>query len=132
MGSVATPVWSQTRSCASLRARHLDGGASWTLELCGEADIATLALLTQELAQLAATNPSGAVVDVTHLVFCDVGSAELILAARRTCPLSVIGATGTVKRLFDLLDALQKQRLPRHQTGSHAPSEALMRTPVAV
>lgn len=132
MGSVETPRWSQTRSCATLRARHLDDGASWTLELSGEADIATLALLRQELAHMAATTPAGAVVDVTDLVFCDVGSAELILVARRTCPVRVIGATGTVKRVFDVLDALQKQRLPRHRTVSHAPSEALMRTPVAV
>ena len=119
MGSVATPFWSQTRSCVTLRARHLDGDESWTLELSGEADIATLALLKRELAQMAAMQPADVVVDVTGLVFCDVASAELILAARRTTPVTVIGATGTVKRVFDLLDALQKQRMPHHLPASH-------------
>ena len=109
MGSVvATPPWSQNRSCATLRARHLDGSSSWILELSGEADIATLALLRQELAHMAARDPDGVVVDVARLAFCDVASAELIQAARRTRPVTVIGATGEVERLFDLLDALQK------------------------
>ena len=119
MGSVATPVWSRSRSDFTLRARHLDDGAVWLLELTGEADIATSALLRQELALLAATNRADAVVDVTSLTFCDVASAHLILTARRTKPLAVRGATGSVKRVFDLLDALRMQRQPRHLESSH-------------
>lgn len=128
MGSVATHVWSQTRSCATLCARHGDCKASWVLELSGEADIATLALLRQELAHMVAVQPADVVVDVTALAFCDVASAELILAARRTSPVRVVGATGSVKRLFDLLDRLKEQRLGRYDT----PSEPVERTPVAV
>ena len=119
MGSVLTPRCSRRREYLTLWARHLDDEAFWVLELSGEADIATLVLLRQELAQMAARNPAGVVVDVTGLVFCDVASAELILAARRTNPVTVIGGKGTVKRVFDLLDALQKQRLPHHLPASH-------------
>ncbi len=131
MGSVATHHWSETRSRASLRARHVDGGASWMLELSGEADIATLGLLRQ-LAQMATMDRADVVVDTSGLAFCDVASAELILAARRTHPVTVIGAMGTVKRVFDLLDALQMRRLRGYHAASHTPSESLMRAPLHV
>jgi anti-anti-sigma regulatory factor len=90
----------------------------WVLELSGEADIATLGLLRQELAHLATTNTGEAVVDVTRLKFCDVAAAQMILVAECTIPFTLRGATGPVKRVFDLLDALQKQRLPHHLPGS--------------
>lgn len=112
MGSVATHHWSRTRSCSTLRARHLDAGPSWVLELFGEADIAALSLLEQELAEMATMNREEVVVDVTGLVFCDVACAELVRTARRTHPVTLIGATGRVKRVFDLLDALQMHRPP--------------------
>jgi anti-anti-sigma regulatory factor len=132
MGPVITPQWSRTRSCATLSARHRDGGASWLLELSGEADIATLGLLRRELAQMARMQRADVVVDVTGLAFCDVASAESILAARRTNPVTVIGARGTVKRVFDLLDALQRQGLRRYPAVSHTPSRPLMSVPLAV
>jgi anti-anti-sigma regulatory factor len=119
MGSVLTPRCSRRRKYLTLSARHLDGGAYWVLELSGEADTATLVLLTQELAHLAATNTGEAVVDVTRLKFCDVAAAQMILVAGSTIPFTLRGATGPVKRVFDLLDALQKQRLPHHLPGSH-------------
>lgn len=106
MGSnVVAAHWSHTRSCATLRARHLDREASWVLELSGEADIATLPLLRFELAQLLAANREDSVVDLTRLAFCDVASAQLILRAQQKVPVKVSGATGTVKRVLDLLDA---------------------------
>lgn len=120
MGSVATPLWSPTRSDLTLAARHREGGAVWLLELSGEANIATFALLRQELALLATTNHRDAVVDVTSLTFCDVASAHMILAAQRTKPLTVRGAKGSVKRVFDLLDALRMQRQPRYLAPSRS------------
>ena len=63
MGPVATHHWSRTLSCATPRARHLDG-ASWMLELSGEADAATLG---QFLPQGATMRRGGVVVDVTGL-----------------------------------------------------------------
>jgi anti-anti-sigma regulatory factor len=102
-----------------------------TFELSGEADLATMRLLRHELALLATREHADVVVDVTGLAFCDVASAELILAARRTHAVTVTGATGTVKRVFDLLDALQLQCLPRHQAVGHAPSQPLVRVPLA-
>lgn len=92
----------------------------WLLELSGEVDIATSAPLRHELGLLAATTHEDAVVDVTRLTFCDAGSAHMILTARRTKPLTVRGATGSVKRVFDLLDALHKQRLPRYLASSRS------------
>jgi anti-anti-sigma regulatory factor len=112
MGSVATPLWSRTVSCATLRARHLEG-ASRVLELSGEADIATLEMLRRELGLLTAQPRADGVVDVTSLAFCDVSSAHLIVSARRTVPVSVVGATRSVERVFDLLEALHEQELPR-------------------
>ena len=119
MGSVMTPLCSRRRAYLTLWARHLDGGAFWVLELSGEADIATLGLLSQELAHLATTNTGEAVVDVTRLEFCDVAAAQMILVAGCTIPFTLRGATGPVKRVFDLLDALQKQGLPHHLPASH-------------
>ena len=63
MGSVATHHWSRTRSCATLRARHLDG-ASWMFELSGGADTATLG---QFLPQRATMQGGGVVAGVTRL-----------------------------------------------------------------
>jgi anti-anti-sigma regulatory factor len=103
-----------------------------TFELSGEADLATMRLLRHELALLATREHADVVVDVTGLAFCDVASAELILAARRSNSVTLIGATGTVKRVFDLLDALQRQRPPRSHAGSHTPSQPLVRVPLAV
>jgi len=112
MESVASPHWSETLTCATLSARHLDA-APWVLELSGEADIATLDLLRQELMQLARSQGAHAVVDVSPLLFCDVASTHLILTAGRLMPVTVTGATGSVKRVFDLMESLQAQRLPR-------------------
>jgi hypothetical protein len=43
----------------------------------------------------------------------------MILVEGCAIPFTLRGATGPVKRVFDLLDALQKQRLPHHLPGSH-------------
>ena len=123
MGSVAPPLWSPPRTDLTLQARHREDGAVWRLELSGEADIATLALLRQEVALLTAMDRADAVVDVTHLTFCDVASAHLILSARRTKPLTLRGATGSVARVFDLLDALRMQRRPQVPRGQPLRSE---------
>lgn len=126
MGSVtAFPHVSRTRSSASLRARHVDGDAFWILELSGEADVATLVMLREELAQMIASRRACLVVDLRGLTFCDVATADVILTARWTAPVTLIGAAGPVKRVLDLLDARQaRRRLPRAQgrsmTGSRA------------
>jgi len=119
MGSVLTPLCSRRREYLTLRARHLDGGAFWVLELSGETDIATVGLLRQEVAYLARSNPGEAVVDVTQLEFCDVAAAQLIRVAGRRIPFTLRGATGPVKRVLDLLEALQQQRLPHYLAASH-------------
>jgi anti-anti-sigma regulatory factor len=86
------------------------------LVLSGEADIATLGLLRRELELLTTVDHADAEVDLSDLTFCDVASAHLLLTARRRAPVVLTGATGPVKRLFDLLDALQAQRLPMYRS----------------
>ena len=114
MGSVATRHWSQTTSCATLRARHVDGGCSLVLELSGEADVATRHLLREELAWLLTVGRDDRVVDVTNLSFCEVASAHQLLTARRSGRVTLSGATGSVQRVFDLLDALWVERMPHY------------------
>lgn len=108
MAVVATPQTQRARSSATLHASHLDQGALWVLELSGEADIATLAMLGEELAVAVAMNREHLVVDVTSLRFCDVRSAHMILTARTTGGMDVKGATGSVKRSLDLVTSLQR------------------------
>ncbi len=121
MRSVATPLWSRTVSCATLRARHRDGAVR-KLELSGEADIATLDMLKRELARLCVVHRDDAVVDLSALVFCDVASAHLLLTARRTVPVRLTGATGSVRRVLDLVNELHLQRLPSYQFLDRAPA----------
>lgn len=113
MGSVSTPQWSPMSSCATLQARHRSDGQTWVLELSGQADIATFGLVRMVVAQMATVTDEGIAVDVGGLDFCDVASAHLITTSRRTMPVTVRGATGSVKRVFDLLDAIQRERMPR-------------------
>jgi anti-anti-sigma regulatory factor len=114
MGSVSTPAWSPMSSSATLRALHKCREDTWVLELSGEADITTLDLLRGALGQLATIHGQDVVVDVGKLGFCDVASAHLILTARRMMPITLSGATGSVERVFALMEALQRQRLPRY------------------
>lgn len=113
MGSVSTPLWSPMSTCATLKARHRSDGRTWVLELSGEADIATFGLVRMVVAQMATVTDECIAVDVGNLDFCDVASAHLITTSRGTTPITVWGATGSVKRVFDLLDAIQRERMPR-------------------
>ena len=131
MGSVVTPSWSPALRCATLRARHR-GASTWVLELAGEADIATELLLEHELAQLVAGCSEQAVVDVTWLSFCDIASAHLILTTRRWVPVSVVGATRSVQRVFDLLDLVQAQRLPHYLPARHSEAQPVRRPHLSV
>lgn len=106
-------------SHASLWARHVDGGDVWTLELAGEADIATLRMLREELARAVGMKRARSVIDLSGLRFCDVVSAELIMSVSRTSWVSLTGAAGSVKRVFDLLTS---ERYPSHP-GPYAPSD---------
>jgi len=106
MGSVATRRWSQTRSCATLQARHLDVGPTCVLELSGEADVATLGLLRDELEQVLSTGREEVVVDLAGLAFCDVASAHLLLTARGTHSVTLSGATRRVTRVLELVESL--------------------------
>ena len=100
MGSVSTPEWSPMSSSATLRARHQCREDTWVLELSGEADMATWGLVRMVGAQMATVTDRCIVVDVGNLDFCDVTSAHLIMGTRQDIPVSVSGATGSVRRVW--------------------------------
>lgn len=95
-----------------LRARLVDRGTVSALELSGEADLTTLTVLRQALEAALERHGARVVIDVTGLRFCDVHSAMLILSVSRATPTSVIGAQGSVRRVLETLDSLQ--RVPRY------------------
>jgi anti-anti-sigma regulatory factor len=97
----------------SRRARHRDYGTIWVVKLSGEADLATRALLRRELAAAVRMDRDLVVLDVAGLRFCDVGCAELILAAGRRTSVSLAAAKGAVKRVFELLDP--HETVPRYR-----------------
>ena len=111
MGVVNASHAPPSRTCATLRTQHLDRGPDGVLVLSGEADLATRTMLREALAEAVAMNRERLIVDVTRLRFCDVQSAHLILRAGGTTPVHVTGSAGTVKRVLDLVDSLQ--RVPR-------------------
>ena len=122
MGALDRQFPAPAHSSATLRARQVDRGTGWALELSGEADIASLPMLTEELADAVGMGRDDLVVDVTGLRFCDVHSAHLILTARRRRPVSLTGATGSVKRIFELLDTLHVAPDDSASRGAPRPS----------
>jgi len=101
---------------ALLLVTHEDRGSAWVLSLSGEADIFTQGLLEDELDTALAMHRVSLVLDVRRLTFCDVSCAQRVLAATRTASATLHGATGEVKRVFELLDA--DETLPRRNVCS--------------
>jgi anti-sigma B factor antagonist len=81
-----------------------------TVRLHGELDLVTVDALRALLAEAAAEVPPKVVVDITDVPFVDVLSLSTILAAadamrEREAPLIVVGASQSVRRLFEILNA---------------------------
>jgi anti-sigma B factor antagonist len=81
-----------------------------TVRLHGELDLVTVDALRALLAEAAAEDPVKVVVDITDVPFVDVLSLSSILAAadamrEREAPLIVVGASQSVRRLFEVLNA---------------------------
>src|SRR4051794_36610851 len=81
-----------------------------TVRLHGELDLVTVEALRALLAEAAADAPAKVVVDITDVPFVDVLSMSTILAAAdsqrdRDAALVVIGASQSVRRLFEVLNA---------------------------
>ncbi len=105
----------------ALEAWHVDLGHVRVLTLSGEADIATCAILQEQLERVVQLSRGPVVLDLTALRFCDVLCAQMILACASTTRLCLAGAAAVVQRLFDLLDPLQ--RVPRYSTIGDAISQ---------
>jgi anti-anti-sigma factor len=94
------PTATLTSHCYSLG--HTD-----VLELDGDCDVATESLLRRTVVGALGQGPSALIVDLTHVRFCDAGSAAVLLAAGQRTPIVLVGANGIVARVFDILDAGQ-------------------------
>ena len=77
------------------------------LTLSGGADRATRSLLETHLSAMTSVRDEKFIVDVTALRYCDLGCAEMIMAAARTTHVCLVGATGPVRRVFEFLDPLK-------------------------
>lgn len=87
-------------------------GRTDVLELAGDCDIATVASLRQTVVEALGHCPAALIVDLTHVRFCDAGSAAVLLSAGQRIPLVLVGAEGIVARVFEILDpgrALMRQ-----------------------
>jgi anti-anti-sigma factor len=93
----STPTANLTWRCYSLG--HTD-----VLELEGDCDVATVSSLRRTVVRALGQGPSALIVDLTHVRFCDAGSAAVLLAAGQRTPLVLVGAEGIVARVFDILD----------------------------
>jgi anti-sigma B factor antagonist len=81
-----------------------------TVRLHGELDLVTVDALRALLAEATADVPSKVVVDITDGPFVDVLSLSTILAAadalrENAAALTVVGASQSVRRLFEVLNA---------------------------
>jgi anti-sigma B factor antagonist len=81
-----------------------------TVRLHGELDLVTVDALRALLAEASADGPAKVVVDITQVPFIDVLSLSTILAAADSlresgAALLVVGASQSVRRLFEVLNA---------------------------
>jgi anti-anti-sigma factor len=84
--------------------------SSTTVRLHGELDLVTVDALRALLAEATVDVPSKVVVDITDVPFVDVLSLSTILAAadsmrEHDAALIVVGASTSVRRLFEVLNA---------------------------
>jgi hypothetical protein len=89
-----------------LLARRWASSSGSVLTLSGGADRATRSVLETHLSAMTSVRDEKFIVDVTALRYCDLGCAEMIMAAAKTTHVSLVGATGTVRRVFEFLDPL--------------------------
>ena len=91
----------------ALQVSHEDRGPVRVVALCGEADLATRGVLESQLFQALEPPREAIVIDVTLLTFCDVACADLVLGAGMTRGASLVGASGPVLRVFELVRRLE-------------------------
>lgn len=104
------------RRSNALAAVHYDDGAVWVVELFGEADINTRHTLEGALSAGLSKGRMTVVLDVSNLSFCDSACVEAVLEANADGCLVLAGASGTVARVFEILDpfhTVARYRTPR-------------------
>jgi anti-anti-sigma factor len=74
------------------------------IELTGECDVATSEHLRTMLCDALPEPPVDLVLDLTHVTFMDAHSTSILLSTTGSHSLAVVGASGIVARVLDLLD----------------------------
>ena len=113
VATTASPIPFDDGTAPSFPAGH-DLNGFRVLELAGEYDFST----TEELrAMLADCNPGPhrvLVLDMSHVTFIDASATGRLLNASATTQIILVGATGLVARVLDILDS--DRHLPRRRT----------------
>jgi anti-anti-sigma factor len=84
------------------------------LELAGEYDFSTAEELRAMLADSNPGPPRVLVLDMSHVTFIDASAAGRLLNASATTQIILVGATGIVARVLDIVDS--DGHLPRRRT----------------
>jgi anti-anti-sigma factor len=95
------------RAASSLSAVHYDDGAVWVVELFGEADVSTRRTLEEALTRGLSRGRGAMLLDVSHLTFCDAACVGAVLDANTDGGVVLAGASGSVSRVFEILDPEQ-------------------------
>ena len=114
---------------SGLTVRDIAGDGRHRLILSGELDIASAAILEDTVTSLCANGASAIVLDLSELTFMDSTGLRAVLAADRLCErkgqsLSVAGASGPVRRLFELTGVSGALRFESDPPGSARASGA--------
>jgi anti-anti-sigma factor len=113
LATTASPIPEDDWTGPSFPAGH-DLNGFRVLELAGEYDFST----DEELqSMLADCNPGPhrvLVLDMSHVTFIDASTAGRLLDASATTQIILVGATGLVARVLDILDSAG--HLPRRRT----------------
>lgn len=105
---------SESEACL-LRLSSYELGPFRVLDLTGDCDLATWAVLRNGIAAALAGGSDSVIVDMSHVGFCDGRSTAMILnLRRRTARLAVAGLEAATRRVFDLLDPTQE--VPRYRS----------------
>lgn len=102
------------------------------VHVAGELDISSSGQLDDALAEACSTPPDAVVVDVSEVTFMDASGLDVLAAARRRlheagrAGLVVRGASGIVRRVFEITQLTSWLEHPRTTTAPLAPIDGSM------
>ena len=116
-------------SSDGLTVREVAGDGRHRLVLSGELDIASAPILESTIASLCANGTSAIVLDLSELTFMDSTGLRAVLSADKLCSgkghaFTLTGASGPVRRLFELTGVSGALRFESQPAGPAQSSEA--------